>query len=109
MILTDEERREIVNNFQLNVGDWNCNGLSVANAIETAVLAKLADVLKDSDRLDWILHHAYVSECFTDHGTVLEIAGTDRQVPRPDNWRQVPYPILNAIDAAMLASKAVRP
>jgi thermostable 8-oxoguanine DNA glycosylase len=42
MILTEQEKREIVNNLQLNVGDWSRNGMSVANAIEAAVLAKLA-------------------------------------------------------------------
>lgn len=39
MKLTDKQKREIVENFCLNVGDWSKNGLGVANAIEAAVMA----------------------------------------------------------------------
>jgi len=112
MILTEQEKREIVGNFNLNVGNWNSNGLMVANAIEATVLEKLADKLLDADRCYWLLEHAYVAASFTDDGVILEIAGTDRTVPARATQGQIgvkPYTAREGIDAAMLASKAGKP
>jgi hypothetical protein len=85
---------------------------AVSRAIEGAVLAKLADKLLDADRCSWLLAHAYVAACFTDNGVILEIAGTDRTVPARATQGQIgvkPYTAREGIDAAMLASKAVKP
>jgi len=79
MILTDEEIREIVSNLQLNVGDWNRNGMSVANAIEAAVLAKLADKLRNADRYQQFARymagdHTHLDDCFVACTTVEQIS-----------------------------------
>lgn len=71
--------------------------------------AQIADKLPDAAMLEWVLQDAYVCQGFTNRGVVLEIAGTDREVPRPGNWGQEPYPVRTAIAAAMLASKVVKP
>jgi hypothetical protein len=81
--------------------------LDIARAIEAAVLTKLADKLQDAERLEWLTEYAYVETCFTARGGVAEIAGTDREVPPPGKSRL--YTVKDAIDAAILASKAEKP
>jgi hypothetical protein len=86
--------------------------IEFARAIEAAVLAKLADKLRDAERFSWLLEHAYVAACFTDNEVILEIAGTNRTVPARATQGQIgvkPYTAREGIDAAMLASKAVKP
>jgi hypothetical protein len=105
MILTDEEIRAIDTSeywFEHTPHEF-------AREIESAVLAKLADKLRDAEMLEWLLQRAHVAERFSQFGRVLEIAGTDRRVPCPDNWGEAHYSVRDAIAAAMLASRAVKP
>jgi hypothetical protein len=79
MILTEQEKKRIVSNLRLNVGDWNRNGLSVANAIEAAVLAKLADKLRDAERYQQFAcymagDHTHLDDDFVACTTVEQIS-----------------------------------
>ena len=106
MILTHEEIYHISDEYFVYGGDvtkLGCAGF--AKNVETAVLAKLADKLRDAERYAWLIKHAYVAKNFTTHANILEIASTDRAVPWSATWREGKYAVNDAIDAAMLASK----
>jgi hypothetical protein len=105
MRLTIEEIDEIWQS--LSIGEDEIDMHEYAEAIEAAVLTKLADKLQDAERLEWLTEYAYVETCFTARGGVAEIAGTDREVPPPGKSRL--YTVKDAIDAAILASKAEKP
>jgi hypothetical protein len=89
MILTQQEKREIVSSLQLNVGDWSRNGLSVANAVEAAVLAKLADKLRDAERYQKFTHylagdHTHLDDDFAACTTVEQISAIcDKHLSTP--------------------------
>jgi hypothetical protein len=112
MRLTVEEIDEIWQSLLIGEDEIDIDMHEYAEAIEGAVLAKLAEKLLDADRCSWLLAHAYVAAVFTDNGVILEIAGTDRTVPARATQGQIgvkPYTAREGIDAAMLASKAVKP
>ena len=56
--------------------------------------------LRDAARYRWLTAHAFVGECFTDDGTILEIQNTDRRVPDFVGRRST---VSAAIDAAIAA------
>lgn len=99
MILTEDEKKAIISNLQLDVGDWNHNGLSVVNAIEAALLAKLADKLLDADRLSY---HLQGNPMTVKMRKITVIHGPNKESEYPSAWRC-------AIDAAILAEKQVNP
>ena len=49
---------------------------------------------RDAERFRWLIEFAFVSECFTDDGTILKIQNTDRRVIKGGSVRE-------AIDAAI--------
>ncbi len=55
---------------------------------------RLETLQKDSDRYRWLTEHAYIGECFTEKGPILEVQNVEREVPIDDT-------VDAAIDAAM--------
>ena len=58
--------------------------LFAALALDTVVPAEQAEdsaMRKDAERYRWLTKGAYIGECFTDAGTILEVHGTDKCVP----------------------------
>ncbi|TFL14183.1 hypothetical protein CSC67_08505 [Pusillimonas caeni] len=70
--------------------------LKAGRAIEQAVLQspEVQTLRRKSARYDWLTRNAYIGECYTHEGTILEVQGTDRQVP-------IDSTVDAAIDAAM--------
>ena len=60
------------------------------------LLRTLADDSRDAARYRWLTRHAFIGECFTENGTVLEVQNTDRRVP-------INGAVNDAIDAAIAA------
>lgn len=69
------------------------------------VIGEMAELRKDAERYQWLTQHAYIGECGTDKGKVLEVCNTDREVP------SIEYPgygkerVNAAIDAAIAREK----
>jgi hypothetical protein len=104
-VLTDIELLQIAVEDQFLLYCDEDSFCEIARAIETAVLAKLADKLLDAERYAWLVKHAYVAKNFTTQANTLEIVSTNRAVPWSATWREGKYAVNDAIDAAMLVSK----
>ncbi|WP_337881847.1 hypothetical protein [Chromobacterium haemolyticum] len=57
---------------------------------------------QDAARYRWLTQDAYIGECFTERGTVLEICGTDREIPVYHERSTDRDEVDAAIDAAMM-------
>jgi hypothetical protein len=60
--------------------------------------AAIKFALRDAARYRWLTEHAFIGECFTEDGTILDIQNTDRRVPDSVGKRAT---VSAAIDAAI--------
>ncbi|MCD0492289.1 ead/Ea22-like family protein [Chromobacterium violaceum] len=72
-----------------------------------AQAARIAELERDAARYRWLTQDAYVGECFTERGGVLEICGTDREVPVLHERSTDRDEVDAAIDAALTESNAL--
>lgn len=121
MILTDKELKAAIcfakskwNSEADHMNQWCDMGgqeqceLS-GRAVESAVLAKLADKLMDVERLDWLKKKLFVSHW---NGVIDGGSQTNWSIAsdfRHTTQKMVGHTLRDAIDAAMPASKAVKP
>ncbi|WP_043635998.1 hypothetical protein [Chromobacterium haemolyticum] len=75
--------------------------LTMASHID-AQAARIAELEQDAARYRWLTQDAYIGECFTERGTVLEICGTDREIPVYHERSTDRDEVDAAIDAAMM-------
>ncbi|AXE32745.1 hypothetical protein DK842_17730 [Chromobacterium phragmitis] len=66
-----------------------------------AQAARIAELERVAARYRWLTQDAYIGECFTDRGVVLEICGTDREIPVFHERATDREEVDAAIDAAM--------
>ena len=55
--------------------------LHIAGDKYQSMAARIAELERDAARYRWLTQDAHIGECFTDRGVVLEICGTDREIP----------------------------
>lgn len=85
------------------------NGFVMSQAIISHIDAqaeRIAELEKDAARYRWLTQDAYIGECFTERGTVLEICGTDREIPVYHERSTDRDEVDAAIDAAMTTQAA---
>ncbi|AXE37160.1 hypothetical protein [Chromobacterium phragmitis] len=73
----------------------------VAAEIRGELGSRIATLERDAARYRWLTQEAYIGECFTDRGVVLEIRGTDREIPVFHERATDREEVDAAIDAAM--------
>ncbi|MEN7429207.1 hypothetical protein VA599_00530 [Chromobacterium sp. TRC.1.1.SA] len=66
---------------------------------------RYAELERDAARYRWLTQDAHIGECFTDRGVVLEICGTDREIPVLHERATDRDEVDAAIDAAMEQSQ----
>ncbi|WP_406850075.1 ead/Ea22-like family protein [Chromobacterium phragmitis] len=62
---------------------------------------RYAELEQDAARYRWLTQDAHIGECFTEQGIVLEICGTDREIPILHERATDRDEVDAAIDAAM--------
>lgn len=67
---------------------------------------RITELEQDAARYRWLTQDAYIGECFTERGTVLEICGTDREIPVHHERSTDRDEVDAAIDAAMTTQAA---
>jgi hypothetical protein len=72
------------------------------NAV-TVPADKLAELQREAARYRWLTKNAFIGECYTDSGTILEVMNCDRRVP--DEVGEC-CNVGEAIDAAIAAEGA---
>ncbi|MGY8624274.1 ead/Ea22-like family protein [Chromobacterium violaceum] len=83
------------------------SSLDTAGATIRAQAARIAELERDAARYRWLTQDAYIGECFTDRGVVLEICGTDREIPVFHERATDREEVDAAIDAALMESNAL--
>ncbi|QND84549.1 Uncharacterized protein ChrSV_2323 [Chromobacterium vaccinii] len=68
---------------------------------DVPLLEQLRRMARDAARYRWLTQDAHIGECFTDRGVVLEICGTDREIPVLHERATDRDEVDAAIDAAM--------
>lgn len=88
-------------------GERDAAFAAAANPVTVlALLDRIAELQQDAARYRWLTQDAYIGECFTERGTVLEICGTDREIPVYHERSTDRDEVDAAIDAAMTIQAA---